>query len=184
MIAAQVGRALDSLDVPWLIGGSVASSMHGVPRATQDLDLVADLSFAHAAPLAELLSADFYADADMMLEAIRRRSSFNVIHLATMSKVDIFALKRDPISASEMKRRVVFEVDLDGPVRLPVASPEDTILHKLNWYRQTGESSDRQWRDVLGVIETVDDKLDRDYLRRQAAAWDLTALLEEAFLVR
>lgn len=183
-IAAVVGAAFDALGIEWLIGGSVASSLHGVPRATQDLDLVADLSFAHAEPLVERLTDDFYIDLDMVIEAIRRRSSFNVIHFATASKVDVFALKRDPISRNEMRRRVVHEVDFGEIVRLPVASPEDTILHKLNWYRQTGESSDRQWRDILGVIETVDEDLDRDYLRRQAAAWDLTALLEEAFLVR
>ena len=88
-IALAVGAEFDRLGVGWVVGGSVASSMQGLPRATQDIDLVADLQPEHAAPLARALREDFYADVDAIGDAIRRRGSFNVIHLDSMTKVDV-----------------------------------------------------------------------------------------------
>jgi hypothetical protein len=179
-ITARVGKTLDAMGVDWLIGGSVASSLHGIPRATQDIDLVADLGPEHAGPLSEALANDFYADDGMIRDAIQRRTSFNIIHLPTMTKIDVFVLKRDAISQSEMQRRRYHAIGPEGIVRLPVASPEDIILQKLDWYRRGGHVSERQWRDVLGVIAVSGAGLDRVYLRTQAEAWGLLVLLEEA----
>lgn len=131
-VTAVVGALLDQLGVPWLVGGSLASSIHGVPRATQDVDLVADLRLPHLAPFVAAMESDFYCAEVAVRDAIRRRASFNVIHYATAMKVDIFMLKGDALSRAEMDRRV-FQVvgDADG-ARLPVASPEDIILQKLD----------------------------------------------------
>lgn len=112
---------------------------------------------------------------------MRRRASFNVIHYATAMKVDIFMLKGDSLSRAEMDRRVFQLVGESDGVRLPVASPEDIILQKLDWYRKGDRVSDRQWRDVLGVLKVGEATLDRTYLAEQAAACDLSGLLNEVF---
>lgn len=166
--------------MPWLVGGSLASSIHGIPRATQDVDLVADLRLPHLAPFVAAMEQDSYCSDDAVRDAMRRRASFNVIHLATAMKVDIFMLRGDPLSRAEMDRRV-FQVvgDTDG-VQLPVASPEDIILQKLDWYRKGDRVSDRQWRDVLGVLKVGAVTLDHAYLAAQAEACDLNTLLKQA----
>src|SRR5690606_13892879 len=138
-----------------VVGGSLASSVYGIPRATQDVDLVAKMNAAHAEPLARLLRSDFYVDVDMILDAVRRRASFNVIHLATMFKADVFVMKGDSWSREEMQRARAEELTgPQGPLTIRFASPEDTLLHKLVWYRLGNEISDRQWGDILGVFKS------------------------------
>ncbi len=100
-VVATVARAFDSLGIRYLIGGSVASSVYGVPRATQDVDLVADIRPNHVDALTSALMGEFYVDADMIRDAIQRRASFNVVHLATMFKADIFVLQGDSWSREE-----------------------------------------------------------------------------------
>lgn len=181
-IAVRVGTTLDALGIDWLVGGSVASSIHGIPRATQDIDIVADLSPIHVEPLVDALEAEFYIDADQVRQAVMRRGSCNLIDLSTMTKVDVFVMRRDPASRVEMLRRKRYPIDADGQT-LPLATPEDIILNKLSWYRQSGERSERQWRDVLGVIEVNAGQLDRTYLERQAGILELGDLLDEALRV-
>lgn len=137
--------ALEELGVRHHVGGSVASSIVGIPRTTIDVDLVADLQPKHAAPLAKRLAKDYYIDEDAVRDAIRRRASFNAIHLATMMKVDVFVLKTRPFDRTsfERMRRDTLE-DGDGARELWVSSPEDTILHKLEGYRIGSEISERQ----------------------------------------
>ncbi|MEZ4435565.1 MAG: hypothetical protein R3F65_24440 [bacterium] len=101
-----------------------------------------------------------------------------------MTKVDVFVLRSDPFSIEEMRRRTVYVIDAEPEIRLPVASPEDIILHKLDWYRRGAHVSERQWRDVLGVLRVSSGALDRVYLRTQADAWGLASLLEEALATR
>lgn len=179
-VTACVGAVLDQLGVPWLVGGSLASSIHGIPRATQDVDLVADLRLPHLRPFVDATEQDFYCSDDAARDAIRRRTSFNVIHYETAMKVDIFVLKGDPLSRAEMARRVLQSVGDTDQIQLPIASPEDIILQKLDWFRRGDRVSDRQWRDVLGVLRISGAKLDRAYLSEQAAANDLLELLNEA----
>jgi hypothetical protein len=178
-VTALVAHALDQLAVPYAVVGSLASSVHGVPRSTNDVDLVAALRPEHAAPLARDLAAEFYADRDMIDDAIARRSEFNVIHLATMFKVDVFVPPLDPISLAQIGRASLVSVP-GGDLTLRVASAEDTVAQKLVWYRRGGETSERQWLDTLGVIAVQADRLDLDYLRRTADAVGVRDLLDRA----
>jgi hypothetical protein len=177
-LALTVLRVLEELGVEAWIGGSLASSIFGIPRATQDADIIANLSLEMARPLVELLGSEFYADEERIASGIDRRSSFNVIHLPTMFKVDIFLVGRDAWSESAVQRRRSVEVDDQG-THVLVTSPEDIVLHKLVWYREGGHVSDRQWRDALGVLQVQGKRLDRTYLNEMAEELGVADLLEE-----
>jgi hypothetical protein len=179
-VVLTVTRVLEGLAVPYLLGGSLASSLHGIPRSTQDADLVVDLQPEHIHPLVAALASEFYLDADRAADAVRRRASFNVIHLATMTKVDLFVLKHDPLSRQEMERRQFVELPVPAGARLPVATAEDIVLQKLLWFRAGGEVSDRQWLDLLGVLKVKRAELDLAYVERWAAELGLDELLRRA----
>ncbi len=174
-------EALEELGIPYHIGGSVASSLYGLPRLTIDADLVADIRMKHVRPLVKQLETDYYIDEDMIRDAIKRRSSFNVIHLDTMLKVDIFIPKSRLFDQEEL-RKVRQEVLSEGTRPFNIASPEGTILNKLEWYRMGGEVSDRQWNDILGVLKVQGTNLDMAYLQRWAADLSVTDLLERALV--
>ena len=177
-VTQQVVNVLESLDIPYFIGGSLASAVHGVVRATMDVDLVADMRLEQVEPFVQRLGEDFYADAAMIRDAIRRHSSFNLLHLQTMFKVDIFIRRQRAYDRSQFERRISQTLSLEPEMTAYIASPEDTILAKLEWYRQGGEVSDRQWRDVRNVIDVQADRLDWAYLRQWAAQLNLSDLLE------
>jgi hypothetical protein len=180
-VTLLVTDVLEKMGVSYLIGGSVASMLHGMIRTTQDVDLVADLRPEPVKPLTDALGDAFYLD-DLSIErAIERLSSFNLIHQATMFKVDVFLPKRRPFSISQMDRRLS-RIVAEGPERTAwIASAEDIVLAKLEWYRIGGEVSERQWRDVLGVLISQDNRLDVTYLQKWAAALGVSDLLDKAF---
>ena len=172
-------KALIALDVPYYVGGSIASSVTGVARATLDADLVAALRPEHAEPLAALLLLHYYVDVEMIQSAVRYSSSFHVIHLATMFKVDIFVPQDTPFARENMRRRIALEVPEIGRT-LYVCAPEDIVLHKLLWYAAGSGVSDRQWYDLQGVLRLQADALDPTYLRHWGAVLGLGALLQRA----
>lgn len=179
-VTLLVTTLLDQLGVPYVIGGSMASIIHGMLRTTMDVDIVADVRSEHVPFLVTELQDAFYVDEPMIRQAIQRRSSFNLIHLSTMFKVDIFVPKGRPFDRQQLDRRISEQMDAEGKAQLWVLSAEDVILAKLEWFRLGGEVSERQWRDILGVMKTQQSALDKDYLRQWAEALAVSDLMERA----
>lgn len=181
-----LGRVLDgfaSLGIEVLIGGSVASSMRGVARMTNDIDIVADLKAGHVAPLVAEFGQEFYVYGEAVRDAIAAKSSFNLIHLETMIKIDVFIRKATPWADSEWARRTearVWQGD-DAPTAY-VASSEDLIIQKLHWYRSGGSVSERQWADVTGMLKVQRAVLDYAYMQHWASRRGVADLLEQALI--
>jgi len=174
-------QALDELGIRYYVGGSVASSIHGIARYTQDVDIVAELRPEQTHGLAARLGSAFYADEGQMRDALRFGRSFNLIHFASGFKIDIFPMQKDAFHAGELSRseRKVWHVDAGSSVEIVAASAEDTILEKLIWYKRGGGVSDRQWSDVLGIVASR--PVDWAYLRQWAASLGVAELLERVF---
>jgi hypothetical protein len=171
----------EELDIPYHIGGSVASSVFGDPRSTLDIDVVANIQTGHVPLLVRLLEPDYYIDADMIRDAIRRRSSFNIIYLDTMLKIDIFIPQVHPFAQQERRRTQLATIE-EGTRPFYLSSPEDVILNKLQWYRMGDGVSQRQWGDVLGVLHRQKSTLDFTYLHHWADNLQVDDLLEQALL--
>lgn len=162
---APVMRAFQELGVEYYFGGSIASSTLGISRATNDADLVADFRLTHVTPFVQRLAIDFYVSEPAIRSAIERRSCFNVIHLKSAFKVDVFVLKNRPFDEIAMSRRQFQSLYLgETEVQGPVASAEDIVLAKLEWFRKGGEVSDRQWTDIKTVLQVQSSGIDLDYL--------------------
>ncbi len=180
-VTLLVVDALEGLGVNYFISGSLASAVHGVMRATMDADVVADLRWEQAEPLARVCDG-FYVDVDAIRQAIRQRRSFNLVHLETMFKVDVFVRREGPFDAMQPQRRQAQSLSTQPERTAFFATAEDTVLAKLDRYRMGGEVSDQQWRDVLGVMKVQAGRLDRAYLRRWAQELGVSDLAERALL--
>jgi len=178
--ALAAANVLDELGVRWFLGGSLASSVHGIPRATFDADIMADLRTEHVRPFIKKLGDEWYADEDAIMDAINRRSSFNLIHFATAMKVDVFLPKPRRFDCGEFTRSRKMPVAEGSSVEASVCCAEDIVVAKLEWYRLGGEDSERQWQDVLGVLRLNRGQLDVDLLRQSADEVGVTDLLQRA----
>jgi hypothetical protein len=175
-----VADAFERLGIEYFIGGSIASSYHGIARSTIDIDIVANIESEHVDALAAQLESKYYVEPHTIYNAIRDRKSFNIIHFQTSYKVDIFIPGRRMIDW-EARGRIVYGVLPGEPDRrFPIASAEDVILNKLKWYRAGGEVSERQWLDLIGVMKVQGDHLDGAYLDRWAAELGVADLLQRA----
>ena len=177
-VALIVARTFDELGIEYVVGGSFASSVHGEPRSTQDVDFVADLSESQVAEWLELLGDEFYVDEGRVLQAVRSQRSFNVIHLSSTFKADIFVKTTSLADELQLSRRERYELP-DGN-SLWITSAEDIVLQKLLWFRRGGEISDRQWRDVLAILKVGAGRLALDDLVDSARALQIEDLLTRA----
>lgn len=178
-IAARVAAAIEEVGGDYFVGGSVATALDGEPRATNDLDVVVRLRLGYAARLADALTeAQFEVDRDLLRIALLRATCSNVFYLPFFTKVDLFGVGVEPFDESEFSRRR--RVEVRSNLWLWVKSPEDSVLRKLLWYQAGGQVSDRQWRDVLGVLRVGGANLDHSYLQRWAVLLGIESLLARA----
>jgi hypothetical protein len=179
-VIERLADVLDSLGIRYAIGGSVASALYGTVRFTRDADLTVE-PFSHVADrLYELLQDEFYISREAMDEALRSHGSFNVIHFETAFKVDFFIQGPRELERRLWARRHMLKLSDESSRDVSVVSPEDIILLKLDWFRQTGGTSERQWGDVLGVLAVQGDALDFEYLTASARELGLEELLNRA----
>jgi hypothetical protein len=174
-----VVAVLEQLGVAYRVGGSVATSALGVPRSTLDVDIACALRDEHVDAFVQALAATYYVDADMIRDAISRRASFNLVMLETMIKVDVFVSPSDAYDREAFGRGVRMSLEPGSP-EFDIATAEDMILRKLDWYRKGDGISERQWSDVIGVLRVQGTALDFAYLEKWAGLLDLDALLARA----
>jgi hypothetical protein len=177
-VALRVAAALESVGARYFLGGSLASSLDGQPRATNDIDFVIDIPIGKVGALAAALGADFEVDGDTLRDAVLHGRCANVFYLPQILKIDFFGHGHGPYDESEFSRSRAVTVRADRT--LIVKAPEDTVLRKMLWYREGGEVSDRQWHDILGVLRTQGSRLDIDYVRTWAARLSVVDLLDRA----
>lgn len=175
-------KVLDDLQIPYYLSGSVASSVYGIPRTTLDIDLVTSLNEVNIDKFVERIRPNFFVDIEMIFEAVKTDSSFNIIHLDSMIKVDFFILKkhRYPLVAFDRKRMEKLTLD-DNSIEIYICSSEDIILNKLLWFKEGNMISERQWLDVLGVLKIQFNSLDKDYLNFWAKELQIDDLIKKAF---
>ena len=170
---------LDKLNIAYAIGGSMASSAYGTARFTQDADITVEPFEPMSDSLFDALKNEFYISKDAMHQALQNRTSFNIIHLASAFKIDIFIRKENEYQKQMFSHRRKLRLG-DIKKEQSFVSPEDVILLKLDWYKQSGCNSERQWSDVLGVLSAQKDSLDFEYLKNWAKKLGLNELLQKA----
>lgn len=174
-------EALERLGIVYYIGGSVSSSLHGMARRTQDVDVITDIRPGQVPSLVQALQSDYYVDEQAWKDAVRHGLPYNIIHLGTMLKVDLIPLKQRAFSREEARRAQPHLLEAGTrPVR--VASAEDAILTKLEWFELGGRSSGRQWQDLLGILKQQGAALDGAYLAQWADVLGVRDLLEQALV--
>jgi hypothetical protein len=179
-VTARVTSVLEKLGVRYFVAGSLASTLYGMVRTTQDSDLVAELEIEHIPRFIVELEDAFYIDEKMIANAVSRNSSFNIIHRESYFKVDVFIPSTRPFVKEQFARARIQILSIEPFIQAYVASPEDTLLAKLEWYRMGGEVSEQQWRDVMGVLKVQSETLDFSYLEQTALEIGVKDLLERA----
>lgn len=179
LIAAlsPVSNALSRLGIRHYVGGSVASSFHGASRSTMDVDLVAEMTESHVSTFLSSFTRDFYVSGAAVLDSIRRKSCFNLIHLPTSFKVDVFVSRGRSFDVNAMNRATREFLGDDHLLEIHISTPEDSIISKLEWYRKSDETSERQWNDVSRLLKLLGDAADMEYLVASAESVGVRDLL-------
>lgn len=177
--ALHFAAILEELRIDYWLGGSLASSVHGEPRSTHDVDFVVDMRARDVSGLVARLSPDYHVSESYVHESVSRRGSFQVVHKEGYHRIDVFVKKDEPFAHEQHRRRTRTVIDPATGRALWITSAEDIVLQKLVWYRKGDEVSDRQWRDVLGVLK-ANPGLDRSHLERWAGELDVSDLLSRA----
>lgn len=180
LVLKQLTDALDDLKISYAIGGSIASSVYGKVRFTQDADITVAPFGDEAGQLYDVLKEAFYISKDAMNEAISDRGSFNIIHLKSAFKIDLFIQKDNDFHELMFVRRKKVKLDELIDHLFDIVSAEDVILLKLQWYQSADCISQRQWSDVLGVLTVQAGSLDMEHLRSYSEKLGLDVLLEKA----
>ena len=170
---------LEQLGILYAIGGSMASSIYGVVRFTQDADITVEPFENQADQLYQLLRHRYYISREAMNAALIQRSSFNVIHLDSAFKIDIFVRKDTAFEQQLILRRKLLRFSDSIGKNFAVVSPEDIVLLKLRWYRDGGQTSQRQWQDVLEILAVQKKNLDFEYLNRWTAVLGINELFQK-----
>jgi hypothetical protein len=178
-VALAVARAIESVGGAYFVGGSVASSLQGEPRATNDIDVVVELPLGRLSDFARALGSDFEVDLDMLRDALLSGRTCNIFFLPAVMKVDLFAVGSTQFDEAEFARRKAVPVRPSGET-LVLKTPEDTVLRKLLWFVAGGGVSDRQWRDIVEVLRVSGPGMDRAYLASWASRLGVDSLLEKA----
>lgn len=174
----SIGRMLDELGVEWVLGGSLASSIVGEPRSTLDIDVAVQLEAGVVHDLVVAVRDDYYVSEDMVLDAVTHASSFNLIHFESGMKIDLFPLSDDPLDVRQLDRREL--VEIEPGISIWIGAADDQVLRKLRWYRLGGEVSDRQWRDVVAILQVQGQRIDHQQLLIDAGPLGLADLVTTA----
>lgn len=178
-IVVELVSVFEAIGVRYAVGGSLASGLAGEPRSTLDADLSVDLRPDQVDAFAARVADAFYVPLERLRRAARERLSVNLIHVDTAMKIDLFVAGGTPIDEDVLRRRIALTPPgVDRPIYVHTA--EDVLLHKLRWYRKGGETSDRQWRDVIGIVRVQGPRLDRAYLASGADLLGVVDLLDRA----
>jgi len=177
-LVVQIGAILDDVGLDWVLGGSLASSLVGEPRATLDIDVAVLLERRNVEALVAAVRADYYVIEPMVLEAVEHGSSFNLLHFGTGFKIDVFVLTDDALDRRQLAGRQT--VTLDDGTTIWVGSPIDQVLRKLRWFQSGGEVSDRQWRDVMAILTVQAQRIDHAELLAAADQLGLGPLATRA----
>lgn len=175
---APVAAAFDDQRIRFYVSGSVASSLHGAIRSTMDVDLVCDLCEDQIERFVDVVGDEFYISPSAIRHAVYRKSCFNLIHLPTSYKVDVFVTRGRPFDISSMDRATLQTFGASNAISVPVCTAEDSIISKLEWFRLTNEVSERQWGDVTRLMHLLGDTMDVPYLQQMAESVGIEDLLQ------
>jgi hypothetical protein len=178
--AADAASLFERLGVRYILSGGVAAIVYGEPRSTLDVDFAVHMDAEQARRLLALAGDEFIVSPDSAMEAARGSSMFTMIHTASFMKVDVHVVPRSGIHKEEIERGRWQRLGPDHPDDVRIVTPEDLVLQKLRWYLEAGGVSDKQWRDVIGILKMRGHSLDFDYVRKWAPVLGVSEQLDRA----